>query len=187
MKVHCNDCGEDFEITPEHHLKYNNGGCPNCHKYKKVICTVCGNETLVDRHATINEKTYMCKDCHKKLRYLKRSKNVKKENNENNIIICCKICGRPLNSEMKCDNDFCNKHNCQIFKTLIKYFGFDETKYGTIEVEEEFHRISEMIREMYWDKHMSSTEICNYFNYPDPGNLTGKVFKYLGIQSKNHG
>ncbi len=38
MKVHCNECSTDFEITPEHHLKYNNGGCPNCHKYKTTKC-----------------------------------------------------------------------------------------------------------------------------------------------------
>ena len=42
MKVRCNDCGEVFKITPVHHLKYNNGGCPNCHKYKIVFCSKCG-------------------------------------------------------------------------------------------------------------------------------------------------
>ena len=31
MKVVCNKCGTEFWIKPEHHLKYNNGGCPKCH------------------------------------------------------------------------------------------------------------------------------------------------------------
>jgi len=42
-----------------------------------------------------------------------------------------------------------------------------------------------MLYEMYWNQHMSSTEICNVFHYPSIANLTAKVFKYLEIPSKN--
>ena len=64
MKVHCNDCGSDFEITPIHHLKYNNGGCPNCHKYKIIKCSICGRDCIVDRHCGDNIKI-LCDDCKK--------------------------------------------------------------------------------------------------------------------------
>lgn len=61
MKVHCNDCNTDFEISPEHHLKYNNGGCPICSKTKKVKCSKCGKEIIVDKH-TDDKKVY-CDKC----------------------------------------------------------------------------------------------------------------------------
>ena len=171
MKVHCNDCGEDFEITPEHHLKYNNGGCPNCHKTKIVKCSKCGKDIIVDRRSPINAK-YICNECYNK------SKEKKK------IIKKCKICGRELING-KCQNQFCNEHyKSKIFKILIDYFGFDETKLGTINAEKEFERIRNILYDMYWKQHMSSTEICNFFNYPKTSDLTRTVFKNLKIISK---
>ena len=67
MKVHCNDCGADFEITPVHHLTYNNGGCPNCHKTKKRKCSFCGKEIIVDRHVSSNSVIY-CEECRKRMK-----------------------------------------------------------------------------------------------------------------------
>ena len=166
MKVHCNDCGTDFEITPEHHLKYNNGGCSNCAENKIVKCSKCGKEIKVNKHSKILSEMY-CDECQK----------------ENNYKYC-DICGRMLNDEDICDNEFCRNHNIQQFKTLIKYFGFDEQKLGTIYVEKEFNRIRNILNNIYWNKHMSSSEICKIFNYPDCSNLTRKVFKYLEIVSK---
>lgn len=96
----------------------------------------------------------------------------------------CQICGRKKNNGL-CPNKFCIKHNYQQFRSLIKYFGFDKTKYGTIEVENEFNRIRDILIDLYWTKHKSSTEICKIYNYPNIGNLTGKIFHYLNIPSKN--
>ena len=67
MKVHCNDCGEDFEITPIHHLKYNNGGCPNCHKHKIRKCSKCGKEFEVDRHYA-DSTEFICKECRNEIK-----------------------------------------------------------------------------------------------------------------------
>lgn len=139
MKVHCNDCGEDFEITPIHHLKYNNGGCPNCHKHKIVKCSKCGKEIEADRHVGDNFIIY-CDDC---------QPNKRRE--------YCNICGGALNDEFKCNNDFCNEHHILTFKTLIKYFQFDETKLGTKDAETEFYRIRTMLNDMYWNKHLTSS------------------------------
>lgn len=132
MKVRCNDCGEEFEITPLHHLKYNNGGCPNCSKKRIVKCFKCGKEIEVDRHVGPNFVVY-CDEC-------------KKENDAK----YCKICGKKLNDDLKCENQFCNEHHIQTFKTLIKYFTFDKNKLGTKEAEQEFYRIKDMLYDMYW-------------------------------------
>ena len=114
MKVHCNDCGEDFEITPEHHLKYNNGGCPNCHKTKIVKCSKCGKDMVVDRRSSINAN-HMCEECKHK-----HKKRIQKER-------YCKICGRLIitsGNHRICQNEFCQKHKHTNFKNLVS-FGFD--------------------------------------------------------------
>lgn len=175
MKVHCNDCGANFEISPEHHLKYNNGGCPNCHLTRVVKCKHCGKDMIVDRHIGVNEIVY-CDDCKRKL----RKGNIKRKQG----ITKCKICGRLLNSDMKCDNQFCNEHHILTFKTLIKYFGFDESKLGTEEAEAEFYRIRNMLYDMYWTQHLTSSQITKIFNYPDPAHLTNNVFLRLEIPVK---
>ena len=164
MKVHCNDCGEDFEITPIHHLKYNNGGCPNCHKTKIVKCSKCGKEIVVDRYIGPNFKIY-CDECKIKL----RRTNIK--------IKQCKICGNYIKTGTKCNNDFCNEHHIQTFKTLIKYFGYDKNKLGTEEAED-------MLYDMYWNQHMTSSQITNFFNYYDSAHLINNVFYRLNIPVK---
>jgi hypothetical protein len=42
-------------------------------------------------------------------------------------------------------------------KNLIKYFGFDKSKYGTVEVEDEYKRVRNLLYDLYWNKNMSST------------------------------
>lgn len=76
MKVHCNDCGTDFEITPTHHLKYNNGGCPNCHSTKIIKCAKCGKDIIVDRHVSLEFKM-LCDECKKEI-----ENYVKEDNHE---------------------------------------------------------------------------------------------------------
>ena len=64
MKVICNKCGSEFWIKPEHHLKYNNGGCPICHLTVTATCSVCGAKFEVDRRQN-NRKNIMCPECRK--------------------------------------------------------------------------------------------------------------------------
>ena len=66
----------------------------------------------------------------------------------------CPICGRKRNAEGSCDNEFCKKHNYQHFRTLIKYFGFDKAKLGTVEVESEFNRVRNYLYDLYWNKNL---------------------------------
>lgn len=99
----------------------------------------------------------------------------------------CPICGRKRSADGNCENDFCNKHNYQHFKSLIKYFGFDPTKYGTPDAEAEFYRVRNMLYDLYWNKGLSSTDLAKKFNYPStPTNITQKFFKnYLSIPVKS--
>ena len=73
MTVHCNDCNETFSITPEHHLKYNNGGCPNCQKTKIIKCSICGKEIEVDRCVSANNNV-CCESCRKLIKRMKKNK-----------------------------------------------------------------------------------------------------------------
>lgn len=195
MIVYCNDCGVDFEISPVHHLKYNNGGCPNCQKHRVVKCSGCGKEIIADYRIGDNSIIY-CDECRHKNKLISKYKSelkdvdldtiknlVQNKLNEKNY---CKICGRLLNENRECDNDFCKDKIFGRFRSLIKYFNFDETKLGTVEVENEFNRIRDILYDMYWIQHMSSTQICEIFGYPSVSNLSFYIFKILNIPSKNH-
>ena len=136
-------------------------------KIKETNCIECGKSIYIyKRISPINCK---CNDC--------KSKKIK----------YCKICGRKFITNSKkviCNNEFCQTHNIQQLNTLLKYFNFDKNKIGTQEVETEFNKIRDNLYDLYWNKHLSSTEICKLFNYPNICNLTNKVFNYLGIKHK---
>ena len=110
----------------------------------------------------------------------------------------CINCGKTIYinkraSLLKCKCDECkNKRNISFrkvhnshIKTLIKYFGFDPNKDNDIDAEYEFNRIKDKLYRLYWIEHYSSREIANMFNYPNVGNITGKIFKYLNIDTKS--
>jgi len=42
-----------------------------------------------------------------------------------------------------------------------------------------------MLNDMYWNQHMSSTEICKKFNYRNEHQLLKTIFKWLKIKSKS--
>ena len=159
----CENCGK------EHNGSYGSGRfcCKECARaystknikgqLKEAKCIKCGKIIYIDKRASL--KTCICDEC--------RNKTI------------CKICGREYNIyEGKCTNEFCKHHNPQHFKSLIKYFGFDKSKYGTIYVEEEFNRVRNILFDLYWNKNLSSTELAKKFNYKsDPTNITQKFFK----------
>ena len=182
----CENCGK------EHNGSYASGRfcCKECAKAfsskhvnkspKEAKCISCGKIIYISRNASNktckcdkckNQKTYYCEEEHK-YKHIKYS--------------ICKICGRLKNENNECENDFCKYHNYQHFKSLIKYFGFDKTKLGTIEVENEFNRIRNILYDLYWNKNLSSTQLAEKFNYKStPTNITQKFFKnYLNIPVK---
>lgn len=134
----------------------------NHEQLKLAYCAKCNQEIYIKKNAS--SKTCLCDKCRKERRLKK-----------------CQLCG-----QLHCNNDFCKTHNIHQIKTLHKYFTFDILCLGNIEkVEAEFNRVTQLLYELYWDKQFTSTEIGKLFNYPSPSNLTNKVFKYLGIPSRD--
>lgn len=187
MKI-CENCGK------EHDGSYASGrfcskecakafSTKNSHsQLKEAKCIDCEKIIYISKRAS--SKNCRCEECKKQLTNIKNSTKIK----EKEKIIKykkCLICGRIYNVIGRCQNDFCKNHNHQQFRSLIKYFEFDKTKLGTNDVENEFNKVRENLYDLYWNKHLSSIEICKQFNYPNVGNLTGKIFHYLNIPSKN--
>ena len=135
-------------------------------KYKKAICDICNKEYLVNKHVSLN-KYHVCEECKGKAKHI------------------CIICGKEFigSYRQKICSDKCRKIN-YIIPTLIKYFGFDISTIKTKNIFNEIERIRNILYNEYWINKLSSSEICNKYNYPNVGNLTGKLFKYLHIKSK---
>ena len=101
----------------------------------------------------------------------------------------CKFCGKEFDPIQSKSKSYCCREHLVIYsyklKTLIKYFGFDESLIGTIYAIEEYERIRQMLYDLYWIEHKSSREIAEMFNYNSHiENITNKVFKMLDIPKK---
>lgn len=109
----------------------------NKRKLKEVNCVNCGKKILINKHSS--GKNALCEECKQNhIEYLGKNK-VKQ----------CPICGKKILKGNNCDNNFCKKHNYKQFKTLIKYFTFDESKLKTNEVEKEFIRVKNLLYNLY--------------------------------------
>ena len=132
---------------------------------KEFVCSICGKTYLASKHCSGN--IHLCNDCKGKTKHT------------------CIMCGNEFvgSKKQKLCSDKCRKIN-NILPTLIKYFNFDASCIENFEVFNEVKRIKDKLYNLYWKEHLSSTQICNIYNYPNVGNLTAKVFKYLGIPAK---
>ena len=173
----CENCGK------EHNGNYGSGKfcsqeCArsyatknDLHKLKEAKCIDCDKIIYIGKRASI--KKCRCEECN--------NKHINPSD-----IKCCNICGRLYNKQDHCcKNEFCQKHNINQIKTLIKYFGFDKTKLGTLQVEDEFNRIRNILYDLYWNQEKSFSDIAQIFNYKsNPGNIS-KFFNYLEIESRS--
>ena len=149
--VHCNDCSATFKITPEHHLKYNNGGCPNCSKYKKVKCSICDKDVLVDRHRSV-DCAFICDDCKE---HFKKEKRDNRSFKKKDKLVKCPFCGKIHKTDEKCPNELCNRfYSINDLKKLIS-FGFDYSSIGTIRYFEEFNKAIELLIYEYYNNKLS--------------------------------
>lgn len=138
---------------------------------KEVICVDCGNVFCVNKRT--NNK-YRCKSC--KEYYLLN------ENINNTRVLTCKICGRKYIKEHGgCNNEFCKNHNILGFNNLIKYFGFDKNKLGTLEVEQEFDRVRNTLYDLYVNKKLTSKEISKIYNVDSKHCLSQTTLLFLDI------
>ena len=101
----------------------------------------------------------------------------------------CKICGREIintTRRQKLCSDEC-RNLARLLPTLKNYFSFNVATLGTIKCFDELDRIKNELFNLYWVEHLSSSQLCEKYNYPNVGNITGKLFKHLGIPSKSCG
>lgn len=134
---------------------------------KEAKCIYCGKIIYINKRSSINK--CKCNEC------------------KNHKYMICSICGNTYDQKTThgCTNNFCKQHNLQQINTLIKYFGFDKSKLGTIYVENEYNRIRNILYDLYWNKEKSFSDIAKLFNYDsNPGNLT-KFFNKLNIPRRN--
>ena len=101
----------------------------------------------------------------------------------------CKFCGKEFDPIQSKSKSYCCREHLVIYsyklKTLIKYFGFNESLIGTIHAIEEYERIRQMLYNLYWVERKSSREIAEMFNYNSHiENIANKVFKMLNIPKK---
>ena len=138
---------------------------------KEAKCIDCGKIIYIGLRASTNNcRCEKCKNLHHKPSDIKK----------------CKICGRTYYKyEGGCSNEFCKKHGLEQFKTLIKYFTFDKNKLGTLEVENEFYRIRNLLYDLYWVQQLSSDDIGKVFGYKNSHNIVQSIFSYLNIPTRN--
>ena len=192
----CENCGK------EHDGSYGSGrfcskSCARSFSTKNIIkgqqkeakCINCGKTIFINKNASL--KTCNCEEC-KYINLINKNKlngSVIKKLKDKKIekYVKCPICGKNHLIYLSCENKFCQEHNIQHFRSLIKYFGFDKTKLGTSEVENEFNRVRNYLYDLYWNKNLSSTDLARLFNYKScPTNITQKFFKnYLNIPVKS--
>lgn len=164
---------------------------------KHVIkCKKCGKEFIVDCSETNFLKgkynhycSISCRNSHtvSDETKLKISKTLKKNATDNKVtrIGICVCCGKKYVKTNA--SKFCSETCSKLYKqlpTFKKYFGLNTKLIGTLKIFEEVDRIRLMLYNDYWKENLSSTDVAKKYNYPSPCNLPGKIFKYLGIPSK---
>ena len=170
-----------------------------------MICENCGKEhdecygsgrfcskECARSYSTKNITGYLkeakCIDCGKIIYVGKRASNKKCRCEECNKIhnqITCPICGSIYDPKSGgCKNNFCKHHNIKQFKIFIKYFGFDETKLGTSEVENEFNRIRNNLINLYWNQQLSFDDIAKQCGYKGHSGNFSKFFNHLNIERR---
>jgi hypothetical protein len=99
---------------------------------------------------------------------------------QNKKIKYCKYCGSEKN---KCKVfEVCKKY--RIFPTLIKYFGFDESKIGTKQIYEEYYRIRNLLIEDYYDNKLSLPDLIKKYKHNNIRNFS-KIINSLEIKLRN--
>lgn len=146
-------------------------------KQIRTTCIYCNKEITVNKHAS--KTSFICNECKEKR--LHDINTVSKSK-----VLTCNICGRKYTKyDGGCKNEFCRNHKLTELNNLIKYFGFNQNKLKTIDVEKEYERIAAVLYHLYHDEQKSYSDIAKIFNYPgNAGNLT-KVFQKLDIPTRS--
>ena len=186
MTVICNDCGAIFKITPEHHLQYNNGGCPNCNKTRLRNCSLCGKEIEVDKRVSLNDIVY-CEECRKQMKRYK----AKKYNNKNieitkSLIEDKYICGSKELNELNIE---ISKRQSPVYFNKFIPFGMDITKMYTPEFVNEYNKVKDLLYLEYVINKLSPADIYKKYKcekYINHSETLLHVFKDMNFPIRSH-
>ena len=202
MTVRCNDCNTTFEITPEHHLKYNNGGCPECSKYKITKCSKCGKEIKVSRHFDL-KISIKCDECIAEEKRIK-AEEIKKKREEKELKLKLKekrkqerikkninkkekkyYCGTKELTEQY--PDISKRHSPKFFNKLV-LFGLDISKLYTEEFVNEYIKVKNLLYNEYIVNRLSPADIYEKYNcaghFKRPESLI-YTFKLMGFKTRS--
>lgn len=122
---------------------------------KGAICIKCGKKISINFRISLQNAK--CNECGKKI---------------------CRYCG-----QKKCLRpDICKRP--QFINMLIKNFGFNESKIGTIEIYEEFDKIKNLLEKEYFDNKLSLLDLEKKYKYPHQS-ISQVLFKTLKLKSRN--
>ena len=172
----CENCGT------EHNGEYGSGRfcCKKCarsfstknesSKYKYIVCSKCGKKKLVNKRSKTD---WTCNEC--------KPKDTK-----------CLICGSMYNKkyDKHCINEQCSnfrngtteKHKYMCLMSFVKYFGFDKSTIGTINVFDEIEKLKQKLIDLYHNQKLSGVELDTMFNYPS--HITQHIFPLLDIKTR---
>ena len=140
-------------------------------KETKILpCKHCGVDVIVGKRASLTK--CVCSSCKSRTTATYKQKEYK-----------CERCGDIVYSTQK--RKHCDKWECKslIVPTLISYFGFNVAMLGSAQYLKEFHRIREILNELYIDEEYSSIQIANAFNHPNAGSIIS-ILQSLKIQTR---
>ena len=92
---------------------------------------------------------------------------------------CCPICG-----QLNCTNQFCKNHNFSQLIGLVRLVGFNPKTIGTINVFDEFSRVKDYIKHLYWDLNYSALELCSILGANNHATILN-ILKYMGIPRRS--
>lgn len=181
----CTNCNNSFEVSKFRDIK--NFLCDNCKPPRKrakriykpkpskprKVRSKTDNEFGLDLSILENKKAVKSTRHHNRF-YKSHNWNCRKL-----LPFQCPICG-----EYNCDNDYCKNWNTQSIITLHKYFNFDVTKLGTLEVFNEFDRIKNFLYNEYCIKKVPFLFIANKVGAVDK--TVYNIIVKFGLNTINH-
>jgi len=151
----------------------------NKNETKLSKCVKC--DKIININKRSSHKNATCDNCRKIKKIIYRQKDIKTQRKiikDNKIM--CGYCGQEI-----CKNkEVCNRY--KIIPTLIKYFGFDDSKLGSLDFYKEYYRIVDLIKTEYYENKLSLIELCEKYNHSEVWNFY-KILDILDIDRRTLG
>lgn len=157
----------------------------------EIECQKCGKLFIIDCTQSAFDKGKYRKYCSDKCSHSRifsdETKNKISKSLKKDRIVKCKVCGNLIvnkHKNKKCCSEKC-QHISRLIPTLVKYFNLNIDFVGTDNIFEEIERIKNELFHEYWNNNLTGVDLGKKYDYPSPCNITGKIFKYLNIPTRN--